>query len=105
MSTCSATRTSKPARRTRSRRRCGASTPSLATAVEGARFNRLRAQEAAGGFHEHPPGADAPFFRRGRSGGWREALTAEQARRVVANHRAVMIRLGYTDAVAEVDAL
>ncbi|WP_420456406.1 sulfotransferase domain-containing protein [Rubrivirga sp.] len=71
-------------------------------AVEAAQFDRLQAREAEEGFREHTPRARAPFFRKGKSGGWREELTPEQARRVVADHREVMQRLGYGDLVDEV---
>ena len=78
----------------------------VAAAVEAARFDRLRQREAAEGFVEHPRHmAQAPFFRKGKAGSWRDELTAEQARRVVAGHREVMERLGYGALAAEVDAL
>lgn len=71
-------------------------------AVEAARFDRLREQEAAAGFNEHATMATTPFFRRGRAGGWRDELTPEQARRVVSDHGPTMRRLGYDDALDEV---
>ena len=78
----------------------------IQAAVEAARFERLREKESAEGFWEHNMGrATAPFFRKGKTGSWREELTAEQARRVVADHEAVMRRLGYGDAIDEVAAL
>ena len=77
----------------------------VALAVEAARFENLRQREADEGFKEHARRATAPFFRKGRVGGWRDELTSEQARRVVADHRETMLRLGYADAVAQVDAL
>ena len=66
----------------------------IAAAVEAASFSRLQAQERAFGFVEKPRRA-AAFFREGRVDGWREALTAEQAARIVAAHGTVMRRLGY----------
>jgi aryl sulfotransferase len=66
----------------------------IARAVEAASFSRLQAQEREFGFVEKPPQA-AAFFREGRVDGWRDALTAEQAARIVAAHGAVMRRLGY----------
>ena len=74
-------------------------------AVEAARFEKLQAREATEGFHEHGVRATAPFFRRGRSGGWRHELTSEQARHVVANHGEVMHRLGYGALIDEVEQL
>jgi aryl sulfotransferase len=66
----------------------------IAAAVEAASFARLQAQERAFGFVEKPRRA-AAFFREGRVDGWRDALTAEQAARIVAAHGAMMQRLGY----------
>jgi aryl sulfotransferase len=66
----------------------------IAAAVEAASFARLQAQERQFGFVEKPRQA-AAFFREGRVDGWRDALSAEQAARIVAAHGAVMQRLGY----------
>jgi aryl sulfotransferase len=66
----------------------------IATTVEAAAFPRLQAQERAAGFIEKPTNA-AAFFRETRVGGWRQALTAEQATRIVAAHGAVMRRCSY----------
>jgi len=72
-----------------------ASPPDIRRAVEATRFDRLRAAEDKYGFRESPaPGVR--FFRRGIAGGWRDSLTADQAARIVADHGAVMARLGYT---------
>jgi len=35
------------------------------------------------------------FFRQGRAGAWSGVLTESQADRIVGDHRAMMIRLGY----------
>ena len=67
---------------------------SLAAAVDAARFERLQAQEREHGFAERSRAART-FFREGRAGGWRERLTAAQVARVVADHGAMMERLGY----------
>lgn len=66
----------------------------VAAAAEHARFDRLQAQERAGGFREGSMAADA-FFREGRAGAWRERLTAAQVQRVVTDHGPMMERLGY----------
>lgn len=66
----------------------------IAMAVEAAAFPRLQAQERATGFIEKPVQA-AAFFREGRVDGWRQALTAEQASRIVAAHGDVMRRCNY----------
>lgn len=66
----------------------------LTTAVEQARFDRLRDQEADSGFREVSRKADR-FFRRGISGGWRDDLTPKQVAAIEADHLEMMIRLGY----------
>ena len=66
----------------------------LARAVEHARFDRLRAQEERSGFHEKPSTARF-FFRAGRAGAWREALSQEQVRTLVDAHAPLMERFGY----------
>jgi hypothetical protein len=65
----------------------------LAKAVDLARFDRLQAREAQSGFREAPVGRQ--FFRQGESGGWRRALGAARAARIVGDHGAMMERLGY----------
>ena len=67
----------------------------LAKAIDLSRFERLRAGEDRTGFAEKPATSDAPFFREGRPGQWREQLTGEQVERVVAAHGPVMKRFGY----------
>ena len=66
----------------------------LDRAVEQAAFPRLQAQEAEAGFSEKQPTAPS-FFRAGKAGSWRTALTAAQARAVVDVHGEVMARFGY----------
>ena len=66
----------------------------LARAAEATRFERLQAAEDRDGFRESPA-AGRRFFRQGIAGGWRAALTPAQAQRIVADHGAVMDRLGY----------
>jgi len=70
---------------------------SLRRAVEASRFEELSRQEEASGFRERSHQAER-FFRKGRSGGWREELDATQVARLVAVHGAVMQRYGYLDA-------
>jgi aryl sulfotransferase len=62
--------------------------------VAATRFDRLRAQEQAGGFPEGLSGGRL-FFRRGIVGGWRDTLSPAQAARIERDHGAVMERLGY----------
>ncbi len=66
----------------------------LARAIDHARFDRLQDQERDEGFRERQPTAPS-FFRSGRSGGWRRALTPKQVRALVGAHGAVMERFGY----------
>jgi hypothetical protein len=66
----------------------------LTTAVEQARFDRLRAAEAERGFRETGRRSDT-FFRRGTAGGWRDDLTDRQVAAIEADHLEMMIRLGY----------
>lgn len=66
----------------------------LAHAVEQSRFDRLQAVEAAQGFRERPVKAER-FFRRGLANDWHGHLSADQAHRIRAAHRAMMNRFGY----------
>lgn len=63
-------------------------------AAAGARFERLAQQEAETGFEERPITAKK-FFRTGRSGGWRDKLSAAHATRIERDHGEVMRRFGY----------
>jgi hypothetical protein len=63
-------------------------------AIEFSRFEELRQQEEKTGFAERPPRAKS-FFRKGEIGSWRETLSPKQARKLVADHAAVMRRFGY----------
>jgi hypothetical protein len=67
----------------------------LARAVEWSSFARLQAQEKEKGFRERPPNADQSFFREGRAGQWKDALTAVQVDRIVRDHGEQMQRFGY----------
>ncbi|PTS81566.1 sulfotransferase [Sphingomonas sp. HMWF008] len=66
----------------------------IAGAVAATRFDRLAEEEARDGFREKPESA-ARFFHTGRSGGWRDVLTPDQAARIVADHAPMMRRFGY----------
>lgn len=63
-------------------------------AVRHASFGELQRQERDTGFAERMS-RTAPFFRAGRSGAWRETLTAAQAGAIEQCHGVVMERLGY----------
>jgi len=81
---------------------CGLEHPAQAIeqAVEGSRFERLKNLEAQTRFRETPQG-NTHFFREGRAGGWREALTAEQVQQIIAAHGPMMQRLGYATGLAD----
>jgi aryl sulfotransferase len=66
----------------------------LARAVARTSFEKLAAQEAAHGFAERP-GQMERFFRTGRAGGWREALSPAQIARIESDHAAMMRVFGY----------
>ncbi len=66
----------------------------LAKAIELTGFERLREKEVAAGFVERPDTTNQ-FFRAGKSGQWREKLTAEQVARIVTAHKPLMRRFGY----------
>ena len=66
----------------------------LHRAVRNSSFEVLKAQEQRDGFRERPEHA-AAFFREGRAEQWREVLTPAQIRRIIADHREQMARLGY----------
>lgn len=63
-------------------------------AVEFSSFKQLQKMEAEQGFVERSVHSER-FFRGGRSGGWRDKLTAEQARRIESDHAVQMKRFGY----------
>lgn len=66
----------------------------IADAVAATRFDRLAEQERRQGFLERTEKTDR-FFASGRSGGWRDKLSAGQAARIERDHGAVMARFGY----------
>ncbi|MGH6892785.1 MAG: sulfotransferase domain-containing protein [Dongiaceae bacterium] len=66
----------------------------LERAIERASFRALREQEDQKGFKEKSPYAQK-FFREGRSGQWRDALTQVQIEKIAAAHKGQMQRFGY----------
>lgn len=65
----------------------------LQRAVRNSSFEVLRRQEDEQGFVERTQ--HARFFRAGRAGQWRDALTTEQVQAIVSAHREQMERFGY----------
>lgn len=75
----------------------------VAHAVDCARIERLQSEERESGFAGLPAISTQPFFRQGKCGSWREELPADCVRRIVADHREMMLRLGYEEFVKEVE--
>lgn len=71
----------------------------VSSAVAACSFAHLQGQEKREGFHERTS-VNSPFFREGRSGGWRSALPAELAAKVASDHQGVMKRFGYLESDA-----
>lgn len=69
----------------------------IARAIRHADFSELQRQEGERGFGEGPR-RDAPFFRAGRVGGWKDVLSAEQVALIQSAHAPMMRRLGYLPA-------
>lgn len=63
-------------------------------AVEFSSFKQLQQMESEQGFVERSIHSEK-FFRSGRSGGWQGKLTAEQVKRIEADHAVQMKRFGY----------
>jgi hypothetical protein len=66
----------------------------LERAIERSSFKSLRAQEDEKGFRERSYKAEK-FFRVGKAGQWRTALSQAQIERVVEAHKEQMERFGY----------
>lgn len=66
----------------------------LERAIKFSSFKVLKAQEEKEGFKERPEGSKS-FFREGKRDQWREKLTPEQVRRIIADHHIQMERFGY----------
>ncbi len=66
----------------------------VARARNHASFRTLAQMESRDGFIERSDKAER-FFRSGRAGAWREALTKDQVQRVVDRHRVQMTRFHY----------
>lgn len=67
----------------------------LARAIAFSDFGILAAQERENGYRAKAERAVAPFFRAGRNGAWRDALTTEQMARIEKDHGAMMRKFGY----------
>ena len=61
-------------------------------------FDELKEQESRTKFSESREEDDHQFFRSGKVGSWREALSKDQVAKVIACHRETMTHFGYLDA-------
>jgi hypothetical protein len=68
----------------------------LKRAISFSAFETLAGQEGENGFREKPVKA-VRFFRKGKSGDWRDSLNLEQIARIIAGHGPMMQRFGYLD--------
>lgn len=71
-------------------------TAEIEQALEFSSISRLQEQEKEKGFRERM-GQAKQFFRKGKTGSWREELTEEQAQKIIEDHREVMEEFGYLD--------
>lgn len=73
----------------------------LRWAIRKASFKELQKQEAENGFRERPA-TSKQFFTKGKAGGWRDDLTAEQIARITQSFRPALERY-YPEMMAELD--
>ncbi len=66
-------------------------------AIRFSSFRELKKQERATGFVEARPDGKAKFFRAGKAGGWRAALSEDQVHQIVEAHGETMAEFGYLD--------
>jgi aryl sulfotransferase len=71
-----------------------ATSEEISRAIRHSDFGELQRQEEEKGFAERAS-RGAPFFRAGQVGGWKEALTTAQTRRIEDVHAPMMRQLGY----------
>ncbi|MGI8760856.1 MAG: sulfotransferase domain-containing protein [Jatrophihabitantaceae bacterium] len=67
----------------------------LRAAIDAAAFARLQARERQVGFGERFS-RSAPFFRKGKAGGWRDELEPALAERISSEHAEQLRRFGYS---------
>ncbi len=64
-------------------------------AIRFSAFRELKSQEDKGGFLEARPDGKAKFFRAGKAGGWRQALSGPQAAQLIEAHRETLLEFRY----------
>ncbi len=67
----------------------------LKNAIRFSSFRELAGQERTTRFIESRPDGKTPFFRAGKTGGWRKILTDAQVESLITDHREVMVQMGY----------
>jgi hypothetical protein len=67
----------------------------LDQAIAFSAFEALQAQEVEHGYVADGTDSDAPFFRRGQAGQWREVLSTSQRLALETDHAAMMEKFGY----------
>lgn len=72
----------------------------LQSAVINNSFNKLVNQEQNSGFREKIVDSGS-FFRKGKSGSWKEELTSTQIKQIVQSHGEAMHKLGYSDITSD----
>ncbi len=70
-------------------------------AIRFSAFRELKSQEDKGGFLEARPDGKAKFFRAGKTGGWRQALSEAQVAQLIEAHREVLREFGYLSGSGE----
>jgi len=66
----------------------------LERSIRNSSFKALKRQEEQKGFKEKSEFAQS-FFREGKSEQWREALTEDQIKQIISDHREQMGRFDY----------
>ncbi len=68
----------------------------ITQAIDRSKISKLQKMEDEQGFNEKLPNSER-FFRKGKIGSWRDELTAEQAEKIINNHKEMMIKFNYLD--------
>lgn len=71
-----------------------ASNDQINRAIDLSSFEKAKTQELQHGYIERPSQSSA-FFRVGRAGQWRDLLSEQQVKRIIADHGEQMARFGY----------
>ncbi len=64
-------------------------------AIRFSAFRELKSQEDKAGFAEARPDSKATFFRAGKAGGWRKALSEQQVAQLIEAHRQTLLEYRY----------